>query len=188
VAPKQPGDPLRPITAALGVWSALYVVPHLYWAGGGDLGFSALKPSATAHDAWQAINAAASVILLMPVAIALALPRASLQRRTRALLLAACLVGASIATSHGAYGVVYRVLNVAGIVDVDGERFTPTQHPWVVWDLFIFEPWFIIEGVLLASTGWVAMPDHRSRRRWLLGCFVGGLLALTSGTLGLRAG
>lgn len=183
-----PRDRLWLFAAALCAWSVLYVLPHLYWAVGGDLGFSALKPSATAQESWQAINAVASVILLLPVAIGLALARGQSHRLTRALLLTACLGGASIAVSHGVYGIVYRILNIAGVVDIDGRGFTTAQHPWVLWDLFVFEPWFLIEGVLLATVGWASMSGSEPRRRWLLGCLVGISLAMTSGVLGLRVG
>ena len=164
------------------------MLPHLYWAVGGEFGFSALKPSATAQDGWQAVNAAASLILLLPVGIGLVLLRAPSHRLVRAVLLAACLGGASIAVSHGVYGIVYRVLNIVGVVDVDGRGFTTAQHPWVLWDLFVFEPWFLIEGVLFAAAGWASISGSESRRRWLFGCLVGISLALTSGVFGLRVG
>jgi hypothetical protein len=185
---KAPRDRLCLFATALSVWSALYVLPHAYWAVGGDLGFSALKPSATSHEDWQAINAAASVILLLPVAIGLALPRARAHRVARAVLLTACLGSASIAASHGVYGLVYRVLNIVGVVDVDGRSFTPEQHAWVLWDLFLFEPWFLIEGLFFAGAGWASMSGPESRSRWLLGCLVGISLAITTGALGLRIG
>ncbi len=183
-----PRDRLWVFAPALSVWSVLYVLPHVYWAVGGDFGFSTLKPSATAQEGWQAINALASVILLLPVAIGLALPRARSHRLARALLLTACLGGASIAMSHGVYGIVYRVLNIVGVVDIDGQRFTTAQHPWVLWDLFVFEPWFLIEGGLFAGAGWASMSGAESGRRWLLGCLVGISLAMASGVLGLRVG
>jgi hypothetical protein len=185
---RPPRDRLWLFATALSAWSLLYVLPHLYWAVGGELGFSGLKPSATAQEGWQAINAAASVILLLPVAIGLALQRARWHGLWRALLLAACLAGASIAVSHGVYGIVYRLLNIVGVVEVDGRGFTTAEHPWVLWDLFVFEPWFIIEGVLFATAGWASMSGSESRRRWQLGCLVGISLALTSGVFGLRVG
>ncbi len=184
---RAPRGGLWPVTTALSVWSGLYVVPHIYWAAGGGVGFSALKPSATAREDWEAINAVASVILLIPVAIGLLLPRTS-SHRPRALLLAACLAGASIAMSHGVFGIVYRVLNLIGAVDIDGEPFTPTQHAWVIWDLYIFEPWFLIEGMLFAAAGRAAMAGAHAQDRWLLACALGVSLGLISGAAGVRIG
>jgi hypothetical protein len=179
-------DRRRLFAPALCVWSVLYVVPHAYWAVGGGIGFSALKPSATAQDEWQTINAVASAILLVPVGIGIALVRAPSHRLARALLLTACLGGASIAVSHGVYGIVYRVLNIAGVVEIDGEGFDADRHPWVLWDLLVFEPWFVIEGVLFAAAGWAATSSSESRRRWVFGCLAGIALAMASGVLGLR--
>jgi hypothetical protein len=65
--------------------------------------------------------------------------------------LAAVWIGAAIAAGHGLYGIVYRTLNVAGVVDVDGAAFDAARHGWVLWDLFLFEPWFLIEGVLFGA-------------------------------------
>jgi hypothetical protein len=186
--PPQTRDWLGLFATALCAWSVLYILPHLYWAVGGELGFSALKRSATAQEGWQAINAAASLILLLPVGIGLALLRAPTHRLARALLLSAGLGGAAIAGSHGAYGIVYRLLNVVGVVAVDGRGFTASEHPWVLWDLLVFEPWFLIEGVLFAATGWASMSGSESRRRWLLACLLGTSLATTTGVLGLRVG
>jgi hypothetical protein len=55
-------------------------------------------------------------------------------------------------------------------------------------DLFVFEPWFVIEGVLFATAGWASMSASESRRRWLVACLVGISLATTSGVFGLRVG
>jgi len=38
--------------------------------------------------------------------------------------------------------------------------FNPIEHAYVLWDLILFEPWFIIEGILL----------HYSADRWLIHC------------------
>src|SRR5688500_19231349 len=48
---------------AVFVWSIAYMLPHLYWAIGGTIGLSLLKPSVLALPQWQIINWVASVIL-----------------------------------------------------------------------------------------------------------------------------
>lgn len=171
---------------ALGVWSTLYAVAHIYWASGGELGFSLLRPSATGMRAWREINAVASVVLLVPVALAVGLARARRPGRIKATLLLATLAGASIATSHGLYGIVYRILNLAGVVDIDGRAFASSEDPWVIWDLVLFEPWFLIEGILFGVAGWAALSTSRDRRRWQLACVAGSSLATGLGLLGLR--
>lgn len=55
---------------------------------------------------------------------------------------------------------------------------------YVVWDMVIFEPWFLIEGILLAIAGWCFLKGARSRKvglqcvclarllGWSQGCWV----------------
>lgn len=183
-----PNRPLRLSATAPCLWSGLYVLPHLYWALGGEVGFSALKPSATAHAQWEAINWAASVVLVLPVLIGVGLIRFRGQRVVRPVLLAATFAGASIAASHGLYGIVYRILNLVGVVDIDGEAFAMSEHPWVLWDLLVFEPWFLVEGLLFAAVGWAAATTSQARRRWTIACASGIALATVTGLLGLRVG
>lgn len=161
------------------------MVPHLYWAVGGERGFFLLRPSAVAIDDWRAINAVASVVLLLPVMIALGLRRRA-SAGVRIALLGGALVGASIATAHGVYGIVYRILNLTGTINIDGDRATLDDTPWVLWDLLIFEPWFLVEGLLFFAVGWAATTTDATRRRWLLACTTGATVAALSGVAGLR--
>lgn len=174
--------------AALAVWSTLYALAHVYWAAGGHAGFSLLKPAATELATWQEINAMASVVLMVPVGVAVGLTLSGQRPRVRRTLPAGCLIGASIAASHGAFGIVYRILNVASVVDIDGRAFEPSTDGWVVWDLVLFEPWFLIEGILFAGTGWAALTTDRDQRRWLTACAFGATAATIIGLLGVRLG
>ncbi len=106
--------------------------------------------------------------------------------RLRAATLATCAAGAAIAGSHGAFGIVYRALNVSGVTDVDGTPFQASRHEWVLWDLFVFEPWFLIEGVLFIAAGAAVLSVSRARRRWTTGCLVAVGVATLTGLLGLR--
>lgn len=169
---------------ALAVWSVAYLAPHLYWALDGTIGLSALKPSAPAVPEWRAINWAATGVLALPALIAAAVVRAR-PGAFKASLSIACLVGAAIAAGHGLYGIVYRSLTVAGMIDIDGRSFDAARQGWVVWDLLVFEPWFLIEGLLFAGFGWAASPP-RFRRTWIIACATGVTLATISALVGLR--
>jgi hypothetical protein len=182
VAPSS--DHLPRFAIALAGWSLIYLVPHLYWALGGTAGFSALKPSAVALTDWQAINWAATVVLAIPALIAAGLSRAR-PGWLRTGLLLSCLLGAAIATAHGLYGIVYRFLTLAGVVDIDGQAFDASRHGWVLWDLLVFEPWFLVEGLLFVGIGWAASRPA-SRRRWLVSCALAVTLATISGLVGVR--
>ncbi len=172
------------MATALFIWSVAYLIPHLYWALGGTIGLSALKPSASALAEWRAINWAASGVLALPAVLAVALVRRGPGAVKTGLLLMS-LTGSAIATAHGLYGIAYRALTVAGAIDVDGQRFDASRHGWVIWDLLVFEPWFLIEGLLLAGIV-AASTSPCLRRRWIVACAAGIALATLTGLLGVR--
>jgi Protein of unknown function (DUF3995) len=171
---------------ALCAWSLLYMLPHLYWALGGDALLFMVKHSAAEMDDWQAINLAASVVLTGAALIGPALIWFTARPRLRAATLATCVAGAAIAGSHGAFGIIYRALNVAGVTDLDGTPFDASRHEWALWDLFIFEPWFLIEGVLFMAAGATALKTTQTRSRWTVGCLVAIGIATLTGLIGLR--
>ncbi len=176
-----PGWPL-----ALCTWSLLYVLPHLYWALGGESLLFTVKESAAAMEDWRRINWAASVVLTGAALLGPALIWSAARPRLRSTVLGACLVGAAVAGSHGAFGIVYRALGVAGVTDVDGAAFDVSEHEWALWDLFVFEPWFLIEGVLFTAAGAAALASARARRRWTVACVAAVGVATLTGLLGLR--
>ncbi len=49
----------------------------------------------------------------------------------------------------------------------------------------MFEPWFLIEGLLLADMGGTATPPS-FRHRWIIACAAGIALATLTGLLGVR--
>jgi len=184
--PTSPGTDrtLVVFATALALWSVAYLVPHLYWALGGTIGLSAVKPSASALPEWRAINWAASGVLALPALVAVAVVRARPGVVKTGLLLIT-MAGSAIAAAHGLYGIVYRSVTVAGAIDVDGQSFDASRHGWVIWDLLVFEPWFLIEGLLLAGVGSIATPPS-SRRRWIIACAAAIALATLTGLLGVR--
>jgi hypothetical protein len=167
-------------------WSLLYVLPHLYWALGGDALLFMVKQSAAEMDDWRAIYWAASAVLAGAALIGPALIWSTARPRLRAVTLAMCGVGAAVAASHGAFGIIYRALNVAGITDIDGAAFDVSTHEWALWDLVVFEPWFLAEGLLFIAAGGAALESQSARHRWVAGC-VGAIgIATLTGLLGLR--
>lgn len=178
--------PARGWPLALCAWSLLYMLPHLYWALGGDALLFMVKRSAAEMDEWRAINWAASVVLTGAALVGPALIWTTARPWLRAATLTACLAGAAIAGSHGAFGIFYRALNVLRVTDIAGTGFDASRHEWVLWDLFVFEPWFLIEGVLFVMAGAAVLTTTRARRRWAAGCVAVAGLATLSGLLGLR--
>jgi hypothetical protein len=96
------------------------------------------------------------------------------------MLLVITLIGCSISTSHGVYGVIYQILQIAGVVKPDSGSIK-----YVLWDLFLLEPWFLIEGILLGIVGWFYLKQPRHRRNWIILCAVGIVVGLITGLLGV---
>lgn len=109
-------------------------------------------------------------------------------RALRAVVLTAIGLGAAVCVSHGAYGVVSKALYLAGQNVV---RFPNVGHVWsagerhaaAVLDVALFEPWFLLEGVLLALAGRQWLRSARARRRWAIAVWGGSVLLLLFGTL-----
>ncbi len=173
---------------AIFVWSIGYMLPHLYWALGGTAGLALVRPEAAALPEWRLINWVASVFLTAAGGLGLAL--AYLPRRPwlSGLLLAMAWAGCSLAASHGLDGLVNRLLQFAGLATVEGAPFGLPEHAYVVWDLLLFEPWFLIEGLLLGLAGWCYLRQPRHRRVWLALCALGVGVGLVTAVLGVRVG
>jgi hypothetical protein len=102
------------------------------------------------------------------------------------LLLAIALAGCSLATSHGIYGIINRLLQIAGVAELESGPFNISEHAYVVWDLALFEPWFLIEGILLGLVGWHYLNKPRHRQIWLALCTMGIITGIITGLLGVR--
>jgi hypothetical protein len=172
--------------AAILIWSVAFGFLHILWALG--IGLFMLKPSALEVSQFEAANLVVAVFLTAVGFLGLLF--IPLRRRSfhRWSLLAISLVGCSLATSHGIYGIVNRVLQIVGVLELDSGPFHLMEHAYVLWDLLLIEPWFTIEGILFAIAGWCYLDRARSRRNWIMLCIVGILLSLVSGLLGIRVG
>jgi len=192
-----PGRPARTIDGptpglvvagrSLAVWSLVYMLPHLYWGLGGEAGLSVVTSAGDLPER-HAINLVASVVLTLPALIGLGLVHDATRRRLGPGLRLACGIGAALALGHGIVGVSYRVLNVLGLLDIDGRSFDVHQHGWVLWDLLLFEPWFLVEGVLFVAAGRASLTNERARRRWMAACAVGVVAATLTGVAHVRVG
>jgi hypothetical protein len=171
---------------AVFIWSIAYMLPHLYWALGGTLGLSLLKPSVLELPQWEMINWVASVFLTAAGFLGLAFIYLRKRNFLSGLLLAVTLAGCSLATSHGIYGISNRILQMAGVAELEAGPFNMNEHAYVVWDLALFEPWFLIEGILLGFVGWSYLNQPRHRQIWLALCLVGVLAGLVTGLLEVR--
>lgn len=171
---------------AILIWSVAYGLLHLLWAAG--IGLSMLKPSALEISQFKVANVVTAVLLTAVGFLGLAFIHLRRRRFLSWLLLAIAWAGCSLSTSHGIYGIIHRILQMTGVVELESGPFNPVEHAYVLWDLIVFEPWFTIEGILLAIVGWCYLRRARNRRIWLLLCVVGTIIGLITGLLGVRVG
>ena len=129
-----------------------------------------------------------SVLLVLGAVVVLGLVRPWGQRLPRALLLVPVGIAAVVCLSHGLFGFISKALYLAG---VHGAVSWPTGAAWsaaersaAVWrDLTIFEPWFVLEGLLLAAAGQQAVITPQGRRRWSAAMVRGTVVLLLFGLL-----
>jgi hypothetical protein len=147
-----------------------------------------LKASAPETDHWEAANLVAFVLITATGLFGFGLERGLANLPIRLLLLTIAAAGSAIATAHGAYGVLFRALQVVGISEVDGAHFDLDKHGWVLWDLLVIEPWFLGEGILLGLIGLLAQRSDAGQVRWLKLVAGALLIALASAAFELRVG
>jgi len=164
----------------LAALAALAAIPvHLYWALGGTWGL----PGGAATAGLPGIrvtNLAVSVLLACGAALLYGLTRPWPRRPPAPLMLAPVWAGAVVCISHGIFGIVTKGLYVAGMhaaVSWPGHDLTAAQKNLAaVRDLAAFEPWFFIQGLLLALAGhWLAR-TAAGRRQWTLSLVAGIVL------------
>lgn len=173
---------------AVFIWSIAYMLPHLYWAAGGTGGMSLLKlkTSVIEMEQFKYINWVASVILTLAGLLGLAFVYIRKPKMTRMILLGIAWAGCSVAASHGIYGIIYRILEILNVIELENGPFEPQKHSYVLTDLFLFEPWFLIEGILLGIAGWFYIAKQGGRRTWLMLCTLGIIIGLVTGLLGVK--
>lgn len=100
--------------------------------------------------------------------------------RPAPLMVAPVWVASVVCISHGLFGIVTKGLYAAGVhsaVSWPEHDLTAAQKNLAALrDLAVFEPWFLIQGLLLALAGrWLARTAS-GRRRWTLSLVAGIVL------------
>jgi len=165
-----------PLMVYLAALVALAGIPvHLYWALGGIWGLPGGEATAGLH----ATNAIVSVPLAAGAALVFGLSRSWARRPPALVMLTPLLVGSVVSVSHGLYGMVTKGLYVAGAHSAVSypEPLTAAQkNHAALLDLGVFEPWFLIQGLLLLLAGrWFAR-TAAGRRWWTLSLIAGVVL------------
>ena len=179
-------QPLRRASILLLAWSLLYAIPHLYWGIGGTAAQDIYSPSAYEQSIWEVAHLFAFAFIALTGLLGFSLQLVRTPSLPRLALLAIIGAGCGVAASHGVFGMALRGASVAGMSNVDGVPFDIHQHAWVLWDMLVIEPWFLVEGLLLGLVGYRAQTSPRRKTLWLWAMAAAFLAFLATGLLGVR--
>jgi hypothetical protein len=127
----------------------LFAALSFFWAAGGRTGLQPLEqPPASSRTVWLLADLAGGIVKIGAGLLALALVRTGAHRRIHGLLLAAAWIGGVGLCLYGSLGLVSDVLHVTGIIH------DPATRKWFVWYLVLWDPWFVLGGVLFVATAW----------------------------------
>ncbi|MED0970722.1 DUF3995 domain-containing protein [Bacillus paramycoides] len=129
---------------AVCIWSLLYIPIHVYWVFGGMAWMPGVWKD---EEMWEAVNWGASVVLLAAAIFALLLVHPWGQKIPRYLMFACILP-----ITHAIYGYITKGLFLAGVIPLEFFDFsawaTLDVDYMILIDLLLFEPWFLIAGIL----------------------------------------
>ena len=149
--------------------TAASIAVHVYWAVGGQWWLPG-GATTTAIPALRPANWVVSALLLVGAVLLVVLARPAGLRIPAGLLLAPIWIGAVVCVSHGLFGMVTKGLYVSGLHGAvsypDGHWTVAQKNTAAARDLMVFEPWFLLEGALLALAGHQFLRTATARRRW----------------------
>lgn len=135
-------------------WALAYVPIHLYWALTGRAWPTEELPEELTAPMWRQANWAACVVIVGAAVVALALVQPWGRRLPRSALIGVAWTGAVFAVLHWA---AFSAVTVLDMVGVSGGTVTSFDR----WNLFVFEPWFLGMGLLLAIAAQQNTRRHR---------------------------
>lgn len=132
-----------------------FALVSLYWAAGGTAGLGTLGGSieaqARARDpGLVAATWVATVLKVMGGLLALALVQAWGRRLPRRILMVAAVGGAALLVLYGSVSMVGVVLTALDVLD-NSEGLSDGA---LRWRIFLWEPWFLVWGLLLGLSAW----------------------------------
>lgn len=133
----------------------LYAGVSFYWAAGDTAGLGAiggdLEELGQARDpVIIALLWATCALKVVAGLLALALVRPWGRLFPRWMLLAAAGGGAALLAGYGGLYVAVQGLVVAGIIETSG----PVDWTPFLWHLLVWDPWFLLMGILLGVAAW----------------------------------
>jgi hypothetical protein len=167
---------------ATGVWALFYAAYRGYYALGGTIGMFGTPVS---ESQWRQINAVGAVLIVMAAIVAFATTTRLWDRRSaRTALLVFAWVAFTGCVMHGLVDIATRLLSMAGVIHMDFPFWASMdRRSSDLQDIFLNEPWFVIEGLLWGALGWMGLTTDRARRWWLLSALIAIALLTINGLL-----
>lgn len=145
----------------------LYALVSAYWAAGGTIGLNTLSGTIgeLARARSPVLIAVVWVVVVLKAAAAvlgLALVRRWGRLVPRWMLLTASWGATTVLVLYGGFQSVGNLLVAVGVLHLQGNA--PVNY----WYLFLWDPWFLVWGLLLGAATWAFLRPHRSgsaRRR-----------------------
>ncbi len=138
-------------------WAFVFAAASFYWALGGTLGVETIAPAITSlvdDPMFVAIGLwGAGVAKAIGGVLALALILARLPVGVRRALGWLALIGGALVAPYGGASLVQHALMVLGVIGTPAALGSTAAR----WHLFLWDPWWLIGGLLFVVTGRAAL-------------------------------
>jgi hypothetical protein len=131
-------------------WALLFAALSFFWAAGGRTGLHPLElEAAPSNVGWIIINLGAGIIKVIIGLLALALVQPWGRIIPRKLLRTCTWILGIGMVLYGGLGLISDVLHVTDLIN------DPTNGKWFFWYLVLWDPWWVLGGVLYLIVAWV---------------------------------
>jgi Protein of unknown function (DUF3995) len=149
---------------AASAWAMLFALMSFYWAAGGTFGVNTLGSGiqALAHDpGFIAIVWLTGVAKVLGGLFALSLARPLARWLRPGWKLALAWIGGAALALYGGIPLIVEGLALGGVVRVSG----PVDWEGVRWHFWLWDPWWLLGGVLFLLAAWQYQRRQRPSQR-----------------------
>lgn len=141
-------------------WCIVFAAMSGYWAAGGTLGTDTISGEIKQLPGIVALLWVICVVKLIGGLIALALARPWARALPRRLLLTVAWAAGVGMTLYGGIPLIVNALMLAGLLHVPG----PVDWTAIRWHTLLWDPWWLLGGVLFSAAAWSYQRCSRPRR------------------------
>ncbi len=142
-------------------WALIFAAVSFYWAAGGTVGADTVGGVITRLPGIVALLWVTAALKVLGGLLALALVRPWGRVLPRWLLLTLSWAGGVGLIAYGAIPLVVNGLMVAGVLHVPG----PVDWTVMRWHVFLWDPWWLLGGLLFVAAAWSYQHQARLPRR-----------------------